>query len=508
MTDILITGGTVYVGDRAGTVLSDGAVLVLDGTVAAVGDTDTVSVAARERAVPGADPVEQIDARGAMVLPGLVNAHWHDMAAMRLPFKGALRTPHDRDDKPAFLALGGDVVGISQGFDRFTDLMTGLRPDEAEAISRYSLATQLCSGVTTVGDTGSFTRPSLMVAAARSLGLRLSVSTWAADGALTGGAAGFHRSRDADAVLADVEELVAEVAAADDDLLHVRPGSVYGLTMSDELGRGLADLVERHRLPFAIHVGALRHEVPATAAAFGDTPVRRLARLGLLGEHTMAVHCAHLDETEQRLLLDARAHLSISPAKYGSAGETTLTETGAVLALRRAGLRVSLSTDGSPLPVGGMVENMAAAWESFGELAGDPTEVLPTDALAMATRVPAEALGWDGLGSLEVGCPGDVVLVRADDWRYLLNPRPLEGLLHLGGSADIDTVIVAGVTRVHRGRLVEHPAEQVESDFLDALESFTRRCLDVAPDAVTDVLGRARSLTSRREPTSQRRGRL
>ena len=107
MSNAIISGGTVYVGDHAGTVLGDGSVLVVGGLVAAVGDREAVARSARERldAHDRASLVE-IDARGHLVLPGLVNAHWHDMAAMRLPFKGALRTPHDRDDKPAFLAPG------------------------------------------------------------------------------------------------------------------------------------------------------------------------------------------------------------------------------------------------------------------------------------------------------------------------------------------------------------------------------------------------------------------
>ena len=91
------------------------------------------------------------------------------------------------------------------------------------------------------------------------------------------------------------------------------------------------------------------------------------------------------------------------------------------------------------------------------------------------------------------------MLVRADDWRYLLNPRPLEGLLHLGGSADVDTVLVGGVPRVRGGRLIDHAGEELEADYLAALESFTLRCLDVPADSVAAVMQQARSRTNQRE---------
>jgi cytosine/adenosine deaminase-related metal-dependent hydrolase len=213
--------------------------------------------------------------------------------------------------------------------------------------------------------------------------------------------------------------------------------------------------------------------------------VRRFADLGLLSPRFMAVHCAHVDDDERKLLADAGAHINLSPAKYGGAGETTVTETRAIPWFRRAGLPVSLSTDGAPLPVGGMAENMRAVWQQFNELSGDPTEVRPSDALAMATRIPARGLDWPGIGSVEVGNRADLVIVPAQDWRYLLNPRPLEGFLALGGSTDVDTVVVGGRVRVAGGRPVGLDQRELEADYLDALASFTVRCLGIEPDVVT-----------------------
>jgi cytosine/adenosine deaminase-related metal-dependent hydrolase len=490
VTTLLIRGGTLYPADAQHRVIPDGAVLIEDDRIAAVGTTTAVLAGLAPGRLEGA---EVIDARGTMILPGFVNPHWHEMFAMRFPFKGALRSATDRDDQPVFMALGGDIPAISTAFDGFTDLIARLTPDEAAAIARYSMWTQLRSGVTTLGDVSSFNHPAALAAAARFLGMRCSVSTWAGDALCAPGDHRFRRTRDADTVLAGIEEVIRDLAGDTSGLLRARPTAVYSVNMTDELGAGFAELTGRYGLPFATHVGALRNEVEVSRTYFGATPVRRFADLGLLSPTFMAVHCAHADDDERKLLIDAGAHISFSPAKYGGAGESTITETRAMPAFRRAGLDVSLSTDGAPLPVSGMAENMRAVWQQLNELAADPTEVRPTDALAMATRIPARGLDWAGIGSLEPGHQADLQLIRTDDWRYLLNPRPLESFLALGGSTDVDTVLVAGRVRVRGGRPADFDEHDLRAQYLDALASFSVRCLGVDPEAVA---GRIRAATT------------
>ncbi len=494
MTTLLIRNGCLYPADASDQVIPGGAVLVDGERIVAVGPTGQV-----EAQVPAADwpNLQIIDARGKMILPGFVNAHWHDMFAMRLPFKGALRPASDRGDVAAFMAGGGDLPAISAAFDKFAGIIEALRPDEALAIARYSMWTQLRSGVTTLGDVGSLNRPEALLAAARQLGIRCSVSTWAGDTVCLPGESSFRRTRDPDVLLARIEGLILQCAQDDSGRVRARPSAVYGINMSDELGAGFADLVARHDVPFATHVGALRHESAAMQAYYGQSPVRRFAELGLLTNRFMAVHTAFADDGERDLLIAANAHISHSPAKYGGAGESSLSETRLIPQLRRAGLDVSVSTDGAALPIGGMAEAMRAAWQSWNEMSADPTEVLPTDALAMATRIGARGLDWgDQIGSLEPGKQADVVLVGVDDWRYLLNPRPLEAFLTLGGSHDVDTVIVAGQILLQAGTSTHLDEDRLQNEYLQALSSFSVRCLGIDPDLAQQVTRRPQKVRS------------
>src|SRR6187455_593206 len=67
--DLIVTGGTVVTVDAAGRVIENGAVAIEGSTIVAVGTAD--DIAARYRAG------QTIDARGQIILPGLINTHTH-----------------------------------------------------------------------------------------------------------------------------------------------------------------------------------------------------------------------------------------------------------------------------------------------------------------------------------------------------------------------------------------------------------------------------------------------
>lgn len=476
MTDaLLIRDGFVYTADDADRILTRGSVLAVDGVITAVGEPSAVDEAVRALDPDTASALRVIDAGGAMVLPGFVNPHWHDMSALRATSHRA-RGCHDRDDEPGFLARGGNMPLISSLFDRFGGLVDELTPGEAEAIARYAIWSQLRGGVTTLGDVGSLNRPDALLAAVRALGIRGSLSTWAGDVVCRAGESRPHRTRDADEVLAAAEEVLRTCAADPSGRVRARPSAVYVTNVSDELGAGLAELAERFGTGFATHLGAQRHESDFVTSYFGLSPVRRFERFGLLSPRFMAVHCAFVDDADRPLLTDNGVHLNHSPAKYGLSGEATLSETRLLSQAIRAGRDVSLSTDGATFPLGGMVENMRAACQTHNEMYADHTVVPPTRALAMATRIAARGLQWDDqVGSLAVGKRADLVLVPVHDWRYLLNPRPLEAFLMLGGSTDVDTVIVDGQVVLDHGRSTRADERELEADYLRAVASFSAR---------------------------------
>src|SRR5713101_2553144 len=75
--DLIVSGGTVVTMDAQRRVIADGAVAVRGDSIVAVGPS--AEIEARF------EPAKRIDARGAIVMPGLINGHTH--AAMSL-FRG------------------------------------------------------------------------------------------------------------------------------------------------------------------------------------------------------------------------------------------------------------------------------------------------------------------------------------------------------------------------------------------------------------------------------------
>lgn len=478
----VVVGGIVHTADPRGSVYGGGSVLVVGDRIAAVGDDSDVQAAIEDLAPGLRAELRTIDAGGRLVLPGFVNPHWHEGFAGR--FQEALRPLRDDADTRSPFAAGGDIHALSQLFDRAYSLHELIQDDEAVAIARYSLWTQLRCGTTTLGDVGSTNRPEAILAAADTSGMRAAVSVWGSDGMLDPGTPGFIRTRDADDVLTRIEAVVAAGAADTTGRIRAMPSVVYTSNASDELCRGIVRLAEQHDTPIATHVGALERESEVIVHHFGLRPIPRFDALGLVSDRLVAVHCAFADAAEQRRLLDERVHVSHAPAKYGTTGESQLSRTGLILDLYRQGLDVSVSTDGESTFLGGMPEAMRQAWLAHNEIASDNTAIRPSDTLAMATRLPARGLRWeDQIGSLEVGKQADLVLVDVSDWRYVLAARPLETFLRVGGSNDVETVMVAGEILVEDGHSTRVDESDLRTGFVRAVRAIGERSGLVDPEA-------------------------
>ncbi|ONI76432.1 hypothetical protein ALI144C_36050 [Actinosynnema sp. ALI-1.44] len=466
----LIEDGFVYTADDRNRVHPQGSVLLLGDRIAAVGPSEEV---AREVQALDLAGLRRIPAAGKLVLPGFVNPHWHESLGAGLA--AADQNPDDTGDAPGPFAEGGDIRALSAVFDAIPARTQTMTPDEALAIARYSIWTQLRSGITTYGDVGSMNHSDALFDATVQLGGRGAVSHWASDMVCPQGTSTPKRTREVAEITDPLRALLDRAAADPSGRLRVMPSAVYVTNMSDDLGTALAELCTAEDLTFATHAGALANEPAVVAEYYGTTPIHRLDRLGLLNERLLSVHTAFVSDSERELLLKSGFKLSHSPGKYGSTGESPISGSKLIVDLMRAGIPVSVSTDGNAYPLG-MIETMRMAWLGHNEVWSNETTVRPSTALAMGTRLAARCLRWDDqIGSLEKGKQGDLVLIPATDWRYLLRSRPLDGLLSTGSSNDVDTVLVAGRVLLEDGRSTFLDETELRTRFIDAVTSFTER---------------------------------
>jgi cytosine/adenosine deaminase-related metal-dependent hydrolase len=392
-----------------GAPIENGAVAIRDGRIEAVGTAAELGEGERFEA--------------AAIVPGFVNAHTHLEYAVYAGF--------------------GDGLSFAPWIALHVERKARLERADMEAIARLGAAECLRSGITTVGDL-AFTGASAHACA--ELGLRAIVYL-----EVFGSDAGTALRQ-----FAEKSEYVAP-ALSDRVAVGVSPHAPY--TCSTEvyaaaLGLGLPlathlnesqdelDWVMRGEGPWAPLAGML-------IAPDGRSGIVRLGEAGLLDARVVAAHCVKVDAAEIGLLAEndvAVTHCPRSNAQLGC-GIAPLT------ALRAAGLRVGIGTDGvSSVPSHDYFEELRAAIALARARDEEAGALTATDALELGTLGGARALGLaDEIGSLVPGKRADLAVVGLEGSSYLPWEDPAAAVVYGGGPNRILATLVGGHVRYRRG---------------------------------------------------------
>lgn len=203
-----------------------------------------------------------------------------------------------------------------------------------------------------------------------------------------------------------------------------------------------------------IHVAESAGEDSELRAKHGSVPLL-LERLGVLraGARVLAAHAVQLSDTDIAVLARNGAGVAHCP------GSNTKLASGVarLLDLRAAGLPVGLGTDGpashDDLDLWSDVR-LAAQLARIG--AGDAAALTAAEALLLATRGGAAALGRDDLGTLRAGAWADLVHVGVDGPAFAggldaPDAQLLSNLVWGGGARAVSDVWVAAERVVSAG---------------------------------------------------------
>ena len=408
MTSIRFTAPVVLPCDPACSVLRD-AVVDVDaaGRIGYVGPRATAPAsAAPVRALPGA------------LLPGLVNTHAHTpMIALR--------------------GMGGDLPLMRWLREVMWPAEGRLQAADVRAAMTSGCIELLRTGCTTSVEMYFFT--DAVIDAVSAVGSRV---------VLTPGiiaAPGWDRLGSWEQMRDDVSVRIDAVGVRSGPGKRIELG--YGphaaYTLPPEALASVAEHARARDALLHIHVAETADEDRAQRASHGSVPAL-LDDIGALGGRVLAAHGVQLSDTDIALLADRGVAVAHCPGSNGklAAGIARVT------ALRRAGVRVGLGTDG---PASGDALDLWAEARLAGLLArvgsGDAAALTAAELLLMATRDGATAIGRADLGALEEGRWADLVHVDLDDAAFAApedDAQLLSNLVWAGGSHLVRDVWVAG----------------------------------------------------------------
>jgi len=406
----VIRNAYVMTMDEAGDI-ANADVHVANGVIVAVG---------QNLKAPGA---AAIDGQAMIVLPGLVETHWHMWNTLLRSMSG---------DKPDFGYFRSTAM-LGQKFSA-DDMYQGTRLACAEAIN---------NGITHVHDWCHNIRgpeyADADIKALRESGLRARFSY--------GAAQGMPNTKGID--LADLTRL-------HDNWAKLSPDGLLTLGLA---WRGQGGNNPTTAIPpdiYTAEIGAARKlGLPISVHASGSRPavgqIDSIAKAGLLGKDMQLTHANKASPGEIKAVADAGASISISPYTELRIG-FGLPQTTKFL---EAKIPVGLSVDTVELSGNAdMFDIMKVTQNAENGIAETEFTLPARRVLALATSEGARSMGIGGqTGSLKAGKRADLIMVNTRGINLGVFGDPAHMLVTAAGPANVDMVVVDGRILKRNGKL-------------------------------------------------------
>ena len=394
MATLLIRHATLLVTmDAQRREIADGALFARDGVIEAVGPTAQLPQMADE----------VVDARGQVVIPGLVNTHHHFYQTL------TRAVPAAQDAE-----LFGWLKTLYPIWARLT-------PEMAYVSTQTAMAELLLSGCTTSSDHlylfPNGVRLDDTIEAARQIGMRFHAARGAMSvGESKGGLPPDAVVEDEAAILADTQRLIErwhDPRRQAMTRIVVAPCSPF--SVSRELMRDAALLAREQGVSLHTHLAENDNDIAYTREQFGCTPAEYAEQLGWVGADVWHAHCVKLDAAGIELFAKTGTGVAHCP------GSNMRLASGIapIRAMRDAGVPVSIAVDGSASNDSGhMLGELRLALllqrVAHGPVKG-PSALTAREVLEIGTLGGARVLGRDDVGALAPGMCADLACVPLDD---------------------------------------------------------------------------------------------
>ncbi|HXT31821.1 MAG TPA: 5'-deoxyadenosine deaminase, partial [Vicinamibacterales bacterium] len=255
--------------------------------------------------------------------------------------------------------------------------------------------------------------------------------------------------------------------------LHAAFAPRFAVSCSRELLEAVAELSTRDRVIVHTHASENRDEVDVVRRISGGlSNLEYLAATGLATPQLCTAHCVWVTDAEQALLAERGVkvmHCPGSNLKLGS-GIAPVAE------MLARGISVSLGADGAACNNRlDMFDEMRLA-ATLQAVRKGPGVLTARDALWMATREGARALGMEGdIGAVEPGKRADLILIDRGRPHQQPDPDPWSTLVYATRGTDVSLTMVDGRVLVRDFAMTHQDVAAITADARTAAKALVAR---------------------------------
>ncbi|MBI5521611.1 MAG: amidohydrolase [Desulfarculus sp.] len=419
LPELCIHNGTILTMDEPGAIIEDGALLIHGGRITYCGPRGQMP------ACPGA---RLLDARGGLILPGLINGHTH--AAMTL-MRGLA------DDLPLEQWLTEHIFPAERN----------LTPEAVYWGSMLACAEMIRGGTTCFCDMYLFAHD--VARAVDQAGLRAVIGEVIYDfdspsyGPLENG-------------FAVSQDLVRQYQDHPRIKGAIMPHALY--TCSPSLLERAGQMAQDLDCDLNIHMSETLHETNTIVERHGARPLAHAASLGLVNQRLWIDHAVDFNADEIERLAQADCRISLLPESNMKLA-SGLANLGRML---KCGLKLSLGTDGcasnNDLDMFGEMDSCAKVHKAA---VLNPQVPQARTVLELATRRGGQVFGQPGLGVLRQGALADVIVMDMDQPHLTPLYNPYSHLVYAASGADVLHSVCHGQVLMEDRRLLTMDEDEV-----------------------------------------------
>ena len=369
-----------------------------------------------------------IDAKGGILMPGLVNAHTHSPMTLFRGYAGGY---------PLEVWLN-DYIFPKEAI---------LQKEDVYNASLLAIMEMISSGTTLFSDMYDFSNS--IADAVEVSGIKALISR---------GSTYFDPSvpiKDHKGTMESVELLNRK---SDRVSVAFAPHAVY--TTTPEFLEFFANLAYENNAIYHIHLSETITENENCIKKYGKTPTKLIYDAGAFKAKVLAAHCVHLTDEDISVFAENDAIIAHNPTSNLKLGSGI----APINKYKKAGINLTIGTDGtsSNNSLNMLKELNIASLLTCGTTL-DPLAVSPEDVIRWATN--ASALGFDDTGVIEEGKKADFIILSSDEVNMIPCHDAPSNVVYSANAQNVKFVFADGKMLYKDGEFLTLDKEKIIADF-------------------------------------------